>query len=79
MYRVEIERESIERQALERRKKLDQERKERIFNPKVRVIGVISPFIQVDVLGLDSQLATKNKIKELDTKREMLFGRIVLI
>lgn len=40
MYKVEIQNEKIAQEAIERRKRLDAERKERIFNPKVRILGV---------------------------------------
>ena len=40
MYKVEILSDKIEQEAINRRRRLDQERKERIFNPKLRVMGV---------------------------------------
>jgi hypothetical protein len=41
MYKVEIPSEKIEQEAIARRRRLDVERKERIFNPKVRIMGVL--------------------------------------
>ena len=40
MYKVEILSDRIEQEAINRRRRLDQERKERIFNPRVRMLGV---------------------------------------
>ena len=40
MYKVEIPADKIEQEAIARRRRLDEERKERIFNPKVRIMGV---------------------------------------
>jgi hypothetical protein len=42
MYKVTLA-DDLQNAAISRRKKLDQERMERIFNPKVRCLGV-SPF-----------------------------------
>ncbi len=40
MYKVEILSDKLEQEAISRRRRLDEERKERIFNPKLRVLGV---------------------------------------
>lgn len=40
MYKVEILSDKLEQEAIARRRRLDEERKERIFNPKLRVLGV---------------------------------------
>eukprot|EP00842_Homolaphlyctis_polyrhiza_P006850 jgi/Hompol1/754/HPOL_001360-RA len=39
MYKVEILGDNLQQAAIQRRKRLDEERKQRIFNPKVRVLG----------------------------------------
>jgi RIB43A len=40
MYKVEIPKDDLSNAAIHRRQKLDEERKQRIFNPKVRCMGV---------------------------------------
>jgi hypothetical protein len=40
MYKVEIQQDSLQQAALERRRKLDEDRKKRIFDPKTRIFGV---------------------------------------
>ncbi len=40
MYKVEIPADTVERAAIARRQQLDADRKRRIFDPKLRVLGV---------------------------------------
>jgi hypothetical protein len=40
MYKVEIPSDKIEAEAIQRRRKLDEERKKIIFNPRLRILGV---------------------------------------
>ncbi|KAI8896834.1 RIB43A-domain-containing protein [Globomyces pollinis-pini] len=62
MYKVEVISDRIEQEAINRRKKLDADRKERIFNPKVRILGV-------DLKALDQQIDIKNHISDVERKR----------
>ncbi|KAJ3275041.1 Protein Tax-1 [Terramyces sp. JEL0728] len=66
MYKVEILGDKIEQEAIERRRKLDTERKERIFNPKARILGV-------DVNALDTQIQIKNELAKIEKKRDETF------
>ncbi|TPX76569.1 hypothetical protein CcCBS67573_g02175 [Chytriomyces confervae] len=63
MYRVEIPLDNLQQAAINRRQKLDEDRKKRIFDPKTRVFGI-------DVTALDEQLRIKNQIKEFDRERD---------
>lgn len=40
MYKVEIPADDLRKAAIQRRKQLDEERKQRIFNPKILAMGV---------------------------------------
>ncbi|KAH9246106.1 hypothetical protein BASA81_016383 [Batrachochytrium salamandrivorans] len=62
MYKVEILKDNLQNAAIERRQRLDEERKQRIFNPRVRVMGI-------DLQALDEQIQIKNKLKAIDKKR----------
>jgi hypothetical protein len=45
MYKVEIPKDSLQEAAINRRRKLDEERRKRIFDPKTRVLGVSKSFL----------------------------------
>jgi hypothetical protein len=60
MYKVEIQQEKIAQEAILRRKKLNAERKERIFNPKVRILGVNAKLIRST-----SKLSTNKSISKI--------------
>ncbi|KAI9206816.1 RIB43A-domain-containing protein [Polychytrium aggregatum] len=68
MYKVEIPADNIQQAAIERRRRLDEDRKKRIFDPKVRVIGV-------DLPALDDQVDTKERIKSNERTRNLAFDR----
>ncbi len=40
MYKVEIPSDNLQEAAIQRRRRLDEERKKIIFNPRVRILGV---------------------------------------
>ncbi|EGF81576.1 hypothetical protein BATDEDRAFT_33115 [Batrachochytrium dendrobatidis JAM81] len=62
MYKVEILGDTLHNAAIQRRQRLDEERKQRIFNPKVRILGI-------DLQALDEQIQIKNELKEIDKQR----------
>ncbi|KAJ3023708.1 Protein Tax-1 [Thoreauomyces humboldtii] len=68
MYKVEILSDTIRDAAIMRRKHLDEERKQRIFDPKIRVLGI-------DVRALEDQIRTKNQIKNVEKQRDAEFDR----
>ncbi|KAI8801938.1 RIB43A-domain-containing protein [Cladochytrium replicatum] len=68
MYKVEIAPESFEEAAIRRRRKLDEDRKTRIFDPKVRIIGI-------DVPALEHQIAVKNELERIEREREYAFDK----
>ncbi|KXS20827.1 RIB43A-domain-containing protein [Gonapodya prolifera JEL478] len=64
MYKVEIVTDSLQDQAIMRRRMMDEERKRRFFNPKIRVLGN-------DVQTLEEQIKMKKELQALDKQREM--------
>lgn len=68
MYKVEILSDRLEQEAITRRRRLDEERKERIFNPKLRVLGV-------DVNALDEQIKIKHEIALIEKQRNNLMDK----
>ncbi|KAJ3296083.1 Protein Tax-1 [Borealophlyctis nickersoniae] len=69
MYKVEILPSDILRDAaIQRRRQLDEERKKRIFDPKLRVLGI-------DVKALEEQIRMKNEIKDVEREREEAFDK----
>ncbi|KAJ3290851.1 Protein Tax-1 [Rhizoclosmatium sp. JEL0117] len=68
MYRVEIPIDRLQQAAIDRRQKLDRERKVRIFDPKTRVMGI-------DVKALDEQLRIKNEINQFDRERDAAYHK----
>ncbi|KAI9334094.1 RIB43A-domain-containing protein [Obelidium mucronatum] len=66
MYKVEIPIDRLQQAAINRRQKLDEERKKRIFDPKTRIFGI-------DVKALDEQLRIKNEINEFDRQRDAAY------
>ncbi|KAJ3063739.1 Protein Tax-1 [Podochytrium sp. JEL0797] len=68
MYRVEIPIDRLQQAAINRRQKLDQERKLRIFDPKTRIFGI-------DVKALDEQLRIKNEINQFDQERDTAYHK----
>jgi hypothetical protein len=73
MYKVEIVSDKIGQEAVTRRRRLDQERKERIFNPKVRIMGVIRDN-KVDLQALQQQIGIKQELSDLEKKRNETLG-----
>ncbi|KAJ1504278.1 RIB43A-like with coiled-coils protein 1 [Coelomomyces lativittatus] len=59
MYKLDHLPTQIEQQAILRRRRLDEERKLRIFDPKVRTLGI-------DVQGLDEQIKIKKGLQNLE-------------
>ena len=53
--------------AIDKRRRLDEERAHRIFDPKIRLIGV-------DKDALDAQIDEKNRLKQLETDRDEFFA-----
>ncbi|TPX61834.1 hypothetical protein PhCBS80983_g00775 [Powellomyces hirtus] len=68
MYKVEILSDNLRDAAILRRKNLDEERKQRIFDPKIRVLGI-------DVRALEDQIRTKNEMKKVEKEREVAFDK----
>ncbi|KAI9366151.1 RIB43A-domain-containing protein [Zopfochytrium polystomum] len=68
MYRVEIPLDSLQQAAITRRQNLDRDRKTRIFDPKIRTIGI-------DAQALDEQIRIKNAIKAVEAEREAAFDQ----
>ncbi|KAJ3402667.1 Protein Tax-1, partial [Chytridiales sp. JEL 0842] len=66
MYKVEIPQDTLQQAALERRRRLDEERKKRIFDPKARILGI-------DIKSLDEQIRLKNESKLIDKQRDLAF------
>ncbi|KAL7748349.1 hypothetical protein RI367_006310 [Sorochytrium milnesiophthora] len=66
MYKLDHLPDELEKQAVQRRQRLDQERMKRIFDPKVRVLGI-------DVGGLEEQIKVKQELKSIDKERNELF------
>ena len=67
MFKLETQNDVIQRQAIERRKKLDNERKMRIFDPKTRLLGI-------DVKALEEQIKIKKEQADLEAARENAFS-----
>ncbi|KAJ3217762.1 Protein Tax-1 [Dinochytrium kinnereticum] len=68
MYKVEIAQDTLQQAAISRRQKLDEDRKQRIFNPKMRTLGI-------DVNALEEQIRLKNEMKKVERQRDMAFDR----
>ncbi|KAJ3387905.1 Protein Tax-1 [Lobulomyces angularis] len=67
MYRVEIASDKLQQAAVDRRRRLDEERKNRLFDPKARIIGI-------DVKALEDQIKIKNEIKDWEKLRDDSFN-----
>lgn len=89
MYKVEIVTDTLQQAAIERRRRLDEERKNRIFNPKMRIMGVSiilsvtkkslnHNFIshKIDVQALEEQIKIKSEIQQMEKERNVAFGKI---
>ncbi|KAL0481928.1 hypothetical protein AKO1_011382 [Acrasis kona] len=61
-----------EQVAIERRRAAEEERKNRIFNPKVRVIGV-------DKQALDAQVEEKKLLKQMEDERDRFYDEQTII
>ncbi|KAI8904398.1 RIB43A-domain-containing protein [Gorgonomyces haynaldii] len=68
MYKVEILQDDIQKAAIARRQKLDEERKQRIFNPKVRCLGI-------DLEALSEQIDIKTELKAIEQQRNDAMDR----
>ncbi|KAJ3305802.1 Protein Tax-1 [Kappamyces sp. JEL0829] len=68
MYKVEILSDKLEQEAINRRRRLDEERKVRVFNPKLRVMGV-------DLNALNEQIVIKKEMESIDSKRSEALDR----
>ncbi|KNC46361.1 protofilament ribbon protein [Thecamonas trahens ATCC 50062] len=62
-----LERDEREARAIERRRMLEEERRQRIFNPKARTIGV-------DVAALDEQVRIKEEAERAAAEREAAYA-----
>jgi len=71
MYKVEIVPDSIQDQAILRRRKMEEERKKRFFNSKLRTIGI-------DVQKLEEQIKKKNEMKEIEKLRDKAFDNSLI-
>lgn len=70
MYKLDFQPPS-EKESVSRRRRLDHERKIRIFDDKVRTIGI-------DKEALDEQIKIKNSIKNEEKLRDLRFGTLLL-
>jgi hypothetical protein len=61
-----------EQLAIERRRQAEAERKQRIFNPKVRLFGV-------DKQALDAQVADKKQLEAMEEEREQFYHEQTII
>jgi len=59
----------LEQQAIQRRRKMNEERNKRIFDPKVRTIGI-------DYDALDTQIREKEGQKQMERERNMEYGML---
>ncbi|ORX54291.1 RIB43A-domain-containing protein [Piromyces finnis] len=71
MYKVEIVPEAIQDQAISRRRKMEEERKKRFFNSKIRTMGI-------DVQKLEEQIKKKNEMKEIEKLRDKAFDNSLI-
>ncbi|KAI9188065.1 hypothetical protein H9P43_002456 [Blastocladiella emersonii ATCC 22665] len=69
MYKLDHPLDLTEYQAVQRRRRLDEERMKRIFDPKVRVMGI-------DVQGLEEQIRVKNELKSIEQERNDVSDRV---
>eukprot|EP00833_Pecoramyces_ruminatium_P006911 jgi/Orpsp1_1/1180943/evm.model.c7180000075196.1 len=66
MYKVEIVPEAIQEQAIQRRRKMEEERKKRFFNSKVRTMGI-------DVQKIEEQIKKRHEMREIEILRDKAF------
>jgi len=66
MYKVEIVPEAIQEQAILRRRKMEEERKKRFFNSKVRTMGI-------DIEKIEEQIKKKHEMREIEILRDKAF------
>ncbi|KAJ3037094.1 Protein Tax-1, partial [Rhizophlyctis rosea] len=66
MYKVEIPSDTLRDAAIQRRRQLDEERKKRIFDPKLRIYGI-------DVKALEEQIRMKQEVRDVERQREEAF------
>jgi len=66
MYKVEIVPEAIQEQAIQRRRKMEEERRKRFFNSKVRTMGI-------DVQKIEEQIKKRHEMREIELLREKAF------
>ncbi|ORZ38990.1 RIB43A-like with coiled-coils protein 2-like protein [Catenaria anguillulae PL171] len=71
MYKLDHPVDLAQFQAVQRRRRLDQERMKRIFDPKVRVMGI-------DVQGLEEQIRIKNELKSIEDERNATADQVAL-
>jgi len=71
MYKVEIVPEAIQDQAIMRRRKMEEERKKRFFNSKLRTMGI-------DVQKIEEQIKKKNEMKEIEKLRDKAFDNSLI-
>jgi hypothetical protein len=90
MFRIDLGPDPTELAAITRRRRLEEERKKRIFDPKLRCLGVrFHSFalsqtketvvthlaLQIDVNALDSQINSKKTEQGLQKERDRNFGK----
>ncbi|ORY87255.1 RIB43A-domain-containing protein [Neocallimastix californiae] len=71
MYKVEIVPDAIQDQAVQRRRKMEEERKKRIFNSKERTMGI-------DVQKIEEQIKKKHEMREIELLREKAFDESLI-
>ncbi|KAJ3088233.1 Protein Tax-1 [Quaeritorhiza haematococci] len=73
MYKVEIvtPADQLQQAAIDRRRRLDEERKKRIFDPRARILGI-------DVKTLEEQIKTKNEMKSTEKARKDAFDKQII-
>ena len=70
MFKFDTQFDFKEAAALEMRRKKEEDRKNRIFNPKVRQIGI-------DKQSLENQIKEKHNIEEANKRIENAFGNFI--
>ena len=69
MYKLDLPIDQKEAAAIERRRNQELERQNRIFNAKVRTVGV-------DVQGLQEQIHDRNLQEQRDRERDEAYGKM---
>ncbi|KAJ3186343.1 Protein Tax-1 [Gaertneriomyces sp. JEL0708] len=70
IFKTELPSDKLLDAAIRRRRQLNEERNQRIFDPKVRTLGI-------DVQALEQQIKEKNESKRTEKERDEAFGRMM--